>query len=139
MKDSYVRREAHWMVMSFFLAVAGCGGDSGTNGGGGVGGGYGGGGGSGGGGTTPVVTTSVNVVDFDFTPPDIQVTAGAMVTWTWTGAIAHNVTFAVSSGVTNGPLQVTGTHVAQMPTATGTYTYQCTIHPLLMQGSVIVP
>jgi hypothetical protein len=34
----------------------------------------------GGGGSDPVVTTSVDVEDFEFTPPDIQVTGGAMVT-----------------------------------------------------------
>ena len=41
MKDFHVRRGAHWMAMALFFAVAGCGGDSGTNGGGGNGGGGG--------------------------------------------------------------------------------------------------
>ena len=130
MKDFLVRRRAHWMVMSLLLAVGGCGGDSGTNGGGG--------GGGGGGTTPPVVTTSVNIVDFAFEPPNIQISAGATVTWTWTGSIGHNVTFA-SAGITNSITQIAGTHMAVMPTATGTYTYMCTIHPLLMTGSVIVP
>ena len=94
MKDFHVRRGAHWMAMALFFAVAGCGGDSGTNGGGG----NGGGGGGGGGGTTPVITTSVNVVDDAFDPPDIQVTSGATVTWTWTGSNSHNVTFEVTPG-----------------------------------------
>ena len=133
MKDFHVRRRTPWMVMSLILTVAGCGGDSGTNGGGGNGGG-----GGGGGGTTPVITTSVNVVDFAFAPPDIQVTGGAMVTWTWTGSIVHNVTFA-SSSIANSDTQITGTYQVAMPTAAGVYTYQCTIHPSLMQGSVTVP
>ncbi len=87
--------------------------------------------------TVGVVTTSVNVVDFAFDPPDILVTAGASVTWTWTGNVGHNVTFA--SGAITSVTQVTGTFQAAMPTATGVYTYQCTIHPSLMQGSVTVP
>ena len=33
MKDFHVRQGAHWMAMALFFAVAGCGGDSGTNGG----------------------------------------------------------------------------------------------------------
>ena len=87
--------------------------------------------------TVGVATTSVNVVDFAFDPPDILVTAGATVTWTWTGNVGHNVTFA--SGAITSVTQVTGTFQAAMPTATGVYTYQCTIHPTLMNGSVTVP
>ncbi len=132
MKNFDVRRGAPWMAMALFFAVAGCGGDSGTNGGGGDDGG--GSGGGSGGGTTPVITTSVNVLDFAFGPPDIQVTGGATVTWTWTGSVGHNVTFASS----NSPTQTTGTYQLAMPTAAGVYTYQCTIHPG-MNGSVTVP
>ena len=92
MKNLYVRRRAPWMVMSLFLAVTGCGGDSGTNGGGGSGGG----GGGGGGGVTPVATTEVSVRDNFFTPASIMVAPGATVTWTWAGSDAHNVTFSVA-------------------------------------------
>ena len=134
MKKFDVRRGAPWMAMALFFAVAGCGGDSVTNGGGGNGGS---GNGGGGGGTTPVITTSVNVVDFAFAPPNIQVTGGATVTWTWTGSVGHNVTFA-SSSITSRATQTSGTHSAAMPTAAGVYTYQCTIHPG-MNGSVTVP
>ena len=117
MKDFLVGRRAHWMGMFLLVAVAGCGGDSPTDDGGG---GIGDGGGSGGG--DPVATTSVNVVDLDFTPPDIQVTPGATVTWTWTGSDTHNVTFAASSGIANSLTQTSGTYQVAMPTATGVYT-----------------
>ena len=56
MKDFYVRRGAHWIVMSLFLIVAGCGGDSGTNGNGGNGNGNGNGTS-----TDPVATLAVTV------------------------------------------------------------------------------
>ena len=128
MKDFHVRRRTPWMVMSLILTVAGCGGDSGTNGGGGNGGG---------GGTTPVITTSVNVVDFAFAPPDIQVTGGAMVTWTWTGSIVHNVTFA-STSIANSVTQSSGIYKTRVPIVIGVYTYQCTIHPDEMNGTVTV-
>ena len=90
MKDFHVRRGAHWMVISLFLAVTGCGGDSGTYDGGG-------GGGGGGGGAGP---TSVTVSDNVFTPASIQVSPGATVTWTWADAygVAHNVTFGLQRG-----------------------------------------
>lgn len=131
MKQFRVRRGAHCMVISLFVAVAGCGGDSGTNDGGGDGG-------DGGGGNDPVVTTSVGVVDFDFNPTSILVSPGATVTWTWSGSALHNVTFA--SGTVSAPstTQTTGTFQVAMPTATGAYNYQCTIHPSLMNGTVTV-
>ncbi len=86
--------------------------------------------------TAPVAMTSVNVVDFAFNPPDILVTAGPSVTWTWTGSVQHNVTF--SSLAITSATQAAGNFQAAMPTATGVYTYQCTIHPTLMNGSVTV-
>ena len=134
MKNFDVRRATPWMAMALFFAVAGCGGDSGTNGGGGDGDG---GSGGGGGGTTPVITTSVNVVDFAFAPSNIQVTGGVMVTWTWTGSVGHNVTFASSAVSAPSGTQTTGTFQVVMPTTTGAYSYQCTIHAG-MNGSVTV-
>ena len=116
------------MAMALFFAVAGCGGDSGTNGGGGNGGG--------GGGTTPVITTSVNVTDVAFAPPDIQVSPGAMVTWTGTGSSSHNVTFT-STSIANSVTQTSGMYAVAMPDATGVYAYRCTIHGCT--GSVTVP
>ncbi len=131
MKNSNVRRGAHWMILSLLLAAGGCGGDPTGNGNNN--------GNNNGGTTPPVLTNAVNVVDFDFTPPNIQVAGGSTVTWTWAGVVGHNVTFGATSGIANQITQITGTHSAVMPTAAGTYTYQCTIHPLQMQGSVLVP
>ena len=130
MKKFHVRGRIHWLVTSLFLTVAGCGGDSPTDGG------NGGGGGGGGGGSDPVATTSVTVDDNFFAPPDILVSPGATVTWTWRGNVGHNVTFA-DNQITGQSTQTTGTHQAVMPTAVGTYTYQCTIHAG-MNGSVKV-
>ncbi len=132
MKDFHVRRGAHWIVMSLFLTVAGCGGDSGTNGDNDNGNGNGNG-------TNPVAQTTVTVSNDFFNPADIQVSPGAMVTWTWAGGhpIGHSVTFtdpAIVSSVT----QINGIHVAAMPMATGTYYYNCTTHPSTMQGAVTV-
>ena len=132
MKNFDVRRGAPWMAMALFFAIAGCGGDSGTNGGGGNGGS---GNGGGGGGTTPVITTSVSVDDFVFTPPNIQVTGGVTVRWTWTGSLSHNVTFT-STSIANSVTQTSGMYAVAMPDATGVYAYRCTIHGFT--GSVTV-
>ncbi len=121
------------MTTALSFAVAACGGDSGTNPNGG--GGYGGGGGGGGGG--PTVTTAVTVTGNAFVPSAIQVSPGAMVTWTWaSGGVTHNVTFP-SAAIDDSADQASGTFQAVMPTTPGTYLYQCTLHSG-MGGSVLV-
>ena len=136
MKNFDVRRGTPWMAMALFFAVAGCGGDSGTNGGVGNGGG---GSGGGGGGTGPTMTASVTVSNDFFNPASNQVSPGATVTWTWAGGslLGHNVTFASSAVSAPSVTQTTGTFQVVMPTATGAYSYQCTIHAG-MNGSVTV-
>ena len=136
MKGFHVRRGAHWIVISLFLVVAGCGGDSGTNSGNtGNTGNTGGTGGTGAG--SFEITTDVTVGNDFFSPANIQVSPGATVTWTWAGGRDHNVTFTVAS--ISSPTQSSGTHVAAMPLTTGLdYIYLCLIHPATMQGSVRV-
>ncbi len=140
MKGFHVRREAHWIVIPLFLAVAGCGGDSGTNGGNDNGNTNNGTNDGTNNGTTPVVTMDVTVGNGGnvFTPPDIQVSPGATVTWTWNaGGVGHNVTFASSAVSAPSATQPTGTFQVTMPTAAAVYNYECTIHPG-MDGSVTV-
>ena len=120
MKDFLVRRGAHWIVMSLFLTVAGCGGDSGTNGDNGNGNGND---------NDPVAQTTVTVSNDFFNPASIQVSPNATVTWTWFGGSpeGHNVTFASSTVSAPSDTQTTGTFEVTMP-ANGIFTYQCTIH-----------
>ena len=131
MKDFHVRRGAHWMVMSLFLTVTGCGGDSVTNGGDGNGSGNGNG-------TDPVAQTTVTVSNDFFNPASIQVSPNATVTWTWAGGSSegHNVTFASSTVSAPSDTQTTGTFGVTMP-ANGSFTYECTIH-VGMTGLVTV-
>ena len=86
--------------------------------------------------TTPVVTTSVDMKNLAFTPSTIQVTSGAVVTFTNSDGFAHNVTFANTSVGTTGNYS-TGAKTLTMPTAAGSYPYQCTLHGG-MTGSVTV-
>jgi plastocyanin len=87
--------------------------------------------------TGPSNTGAVNITDTGFDPEDIVVAAGGTVTWTWTGSLTHNVTFA-SASITDATDRTTGTFSATMPTTPGVYTYQCTNHPIAMNGSVEV-
>ena len=83
------------------------------------------------------MTTSVAVGNNFFDPESIQVSPGAMVTWTWAGGIPHNVTFADNT-ITTSITQSSGMFVTAMPMTAGTYNYQCTIHPTSMNGTVKV-
>ena len=132
MKDFYVRRGAHWIVMSLFLTVAACGGDSVTNAGDDTGNDTGNGNGND---TDPVATTAVDVDDNSFAPPDILVGRGFAVTWTWVGDGTHNVTFASTVSAPSAT-QTSGSFQVTMPMAVGVYNYTCTIHGF--SGSVTV-
>jgi plastocyanin len=84
--------------------------------------------------TAPPAAANVSVGDNFFDPSSARVAAGGSVTWTWSGAVAHNVTFA--SG-TNSATQTSGTFVRNFPTA-GSFDYTCTIHGSAMSGTVVV-
>lgn len=102
-------------------------------------------GGSGGGGSTPttptppsnpVATTSVSMQSSAFTPPDIVVSPGAVVTFTNNDGINHNVTFS-STSIQSTATFNSGSRTVTMPTAAGTYSYTCTLHAG-MNGTVKV-
>lgn len=83
----------------------------------------------------PIVgVTSVNMGDEAFSPPVIQVTQGATVTWTFSdGGTEHNV---VGDGWGTANPQSSGSfeHTFTQP---GTYFYKCTLH-FRMDGRVDV-
>ena len=109
-----------------FAALVACGGGSDTTGPGT--------GGPGGGG--PVATTSVDMQGSRFAPAAIRVAPSATVTWTNSDVgTGHNVIFAGTVG--SIPTFANGSRSLQMPSAAGTYTYSCNLHPG-MNGSVLV-
>lgn len=84
----------------------------------------------------PIATTSVSLQDNQFNPADILVSPSAVVTFTNTDGIAHNVTFSNQS-IASVPNWTSGARTAAMPAAPGTYSYTCTIHAG-MSGTVKV-
>ena len=85
---------------------------------------------------TPAVLpmqANVSVGDNFFDPTSALVAVGGQVTWTWNGAIGHNVTFSTSGSST----QSSGTFSQTFSTA-GSFPYQCTIHPGTMTGTIVV-
>jgi plastocyanin len=80
---------------------------------------------------------TVSVDDSFFDPDNLTVTAGTSVTWTWNGALDHNVTWTGQGAPAPSATQTTGTYSRTFGTA-GTFDYFCTIHGQAMSGTVVV-
>jgi plastocyanin len=90
--------------------------------------------GGGGGGGAPT-SAAVTVGDNFFSPQEDTVAAGGTVTWTWTGAAEHSVTF--DDGVASA-VQDSGSF-SRTFTAAGLYTYFCSVHGrAVMAGDIVV-
>lgn len=88
---------------------------------------------------TPVATTSVDLPpSYRFAPSAIQVKVGAAVTWTNHDNFTHSVTF-LDGGLPGDPMVMDPGATATFTFATtGTYNYQCHLHPQNMKGTVTV-
>lgn len=86
--------------------------------------------------TTPAgsTATAITVADNRFTPAATTVPAGTTITWSWTGAASHNVTFDDGA---RSATQQSGSYQRSFATA-GAYPYHCTIHGAAMSGTVTV-
>jgi len=88
-----------------------------------------------GGSAAPEEPGTVLVVDNEFNPNDIQVSAGDTVTWRFEGAAVHNVTFDDDAYESSENMKE-GTFETTFEEA-GSFTYNCTLHPG-MDGTVTV-
>jgi plastocyanin len=93
--------------------------------------------------TTAPTTTTINVVNDQFSPATITVAAGTEVTWTWgTGAFNHNVAPDGTEPPRSGnPVNAPNSYQHTFSTP-GTYRYHCEVHGAAggfgMSGTVIV-
>ena len=91
------------------------------------------------------VSASVNVGDNFFrsarnassNPAVDTIAAGGTVTWTWTGAANHSVQSTGSPAFTSSTIKSTGTYSFTFASA-GTYTYDCAVHGIVMNGTIVV-
>ena len=78
---------------------------------------------------------AVKVVDYTFTPAEVNIRAGEAVTWTFADEAGHDVT--ASSGAFVSEVLANGaTYSFTFPEA-GSFDYFCSIHPT-MKGTVVV-
>lgn len=71
-----------------------------------------------------------------FSPPDVSVSVGGSVTWSF-GLRAHNVIFASVAGAPGNIPATTNSRVSRTFPTAGTFPYDCTLHPG-MRGRVLV-
>lgn len=81
-------------------------------------------------------STAVEIVDFEYMPPEITVAAGAEVTWSNADTTAHTATGSDQSFNT-GTIDAEADGTATAPSEPGEYPYICSFHPF-MKGTLIV-
>lgn len=83
----------------------------------------------------PAGANQVIIDGFAFAPATLTVPAGTTVTWTNRDEEPHTV--AASDGSFRSPGMGTGATYAHTFSATGSFDYVCSIHPM-MRGTVVV-
>ena len=73
-------------------------------------------------------SVTVQVLDDAFDPGNVSITLGMRVNFVWNGQHPHDVVFTPGSGIPSAGIQTSGTH-SVTPSVTGTFPYQCTVHP----------
>lgn len=90
--------------------------------------------------TITVVSTGsdvvVDIAGFSFSPADISVESGTVVTWTNSHSVTHTST-ADDASWDSGSL-APGESFSFLFTTTGNYPYKCLFHPTTMTGTVTV-
>jgi plastocyanin len=78
----------------------------------------------------------VKIVDFAFTPRNMQVRVGDTITWTNNGSMVHN-SVATNGHWNSGNLNPGASFTFRFMTA-GLFPYRCSLHPVQMTGTVRV-
>lgn len=77
----------------------------------------------------------ISIVDFDFTPNEINIVVADSVTWSNDDGAPHGLAF--SDGAPGTDLLLPGATFSRRFDRPGTYNYNCTVHPY-MTGRVVV-
>ena len=86
----------------------------------------------------PAKLTTVTVSDNKFAPLNLQIPAGANVTWNWTGSNPHQVVGSFNGQEVSSP-KLTGTGVFLFHFASsGVFEYHCGVHGDAMNGTITV-
>src|SRR5450432_2831133 len=87
-------------------------------------------------------TQVVNVQNFSFTPSSFSINLGDTVKWVWVNGThtTSSLTIPVGAATWNHNMNSSAgnTSFTYVPTVSGTYNFQCNIHPTTMMGSFTV-
>jgi plastocyanin len=85
--------------------------------------------------TPPTATVTIQATAYH--PATLTVAPGTVITWTNLDNARHSASFA-SALIGATPIFTSGNQQLTMPTAPGTYAYQCAVHGAAMRGTIIV-
>jgi len=77
------------------------------------------------------------IKDFKFVPERITIPKGSTVMWTNRDEASHTTTSVEGSPIDSGRISSGGSYSKRFDEA-GTFEYECTIHPWMQKGTVIV-
>lgn len=81
-------------------------------------------------------TASVAIVDFDYAPDTIEITAGDSVVWTNQDSTSHTV--SMRDGSIDSGVVMSGASFTTAFSTAGTFAYYCKFHPGSMIATVVV-
>lgn len=79
---------------------------------------------------------AVTIANFAFSPATLTIQKGETVTWTNQDSAPHTITSDSGSELASGTLNK-GSSYAHTFNEAGTYSYHCSIHPM-MKGTIVV-
>lgn len=85
-------------------------------------------------------THTVHVSNFQFNPATVNAVVGDKIKWVWDNGFHTTTSTAVPTGATtwDAPLQAAGATFTYTLTVAGSYSYECSVHPTQMQGTITV-
>lgn len=86
---------------------------------------------------TQATVWTVSVQNFQFSPATLNVKVGDVIHWNWVSGFHTTTSLTTPSGTAAWSSSITSSSTTfdYTVTAVGSYSYQCDIHPLQMQGS----
>ncbi len=86
---------------------------------------------------THATTWNVTVSNFQFSPANLNVKIGDLIHWSWVSGFHTTTSTSVPSGAApwDASIATSGAILDYTVTTTGTYSYECSIHPVQMKGT----
>ena len=86
----------------------------------------------------PPVNAAITIQGNAYHPASVTVGPGATIAYTNVDNRRHSAFFFSTSAIVSTPIFTSGTQTVKMPTAPGTYPFQCAVHGAAMSGTIIV-